>query len=99
MYANLNYAKELVSLISRYNQHREVCEGSGVFSMRCEFYHPRQKNCKARIWIQMLDDDENGDKQARVTKKPEETKTKKAHICGEPNASRFHVVKVSSRKN
>ena len=62
--------------------------------MKCEFSHAKQKGCKARIHIKVFGEDDNGEKEAKVIKKVEEFQHKR-HICGEPNASRFHVMKVS----
>ena len=70
-------------------------EGEGLYSMRCEYAHAKQKGCKARIHIKVLGEEENGEKEAKVIKKVEEMKDHIKHICGEPNASRFHVMKVS----
>ena len=62
--------------------------------MRCEYSHAKQKGCKARIHIKILRENENGEKEAKVVKKVEEM-PHKTQVCGEPNASRFHIVKVS----
>ena len=69
-------------------------KGTGLWSMKCEFYHPSQKNCKVRIHVQ-FEEDENGEKTGTIVKRPNEMKCDRNHICAEPNASRFWLSKVS----
>ena len=47
---------------SSYIKAKELApKGNGLWSFKCEFYHPAQKHCKVRMHIK-LSEDENGEK-------------------------------------